>query len=84
MGLWSFDQNAWTFIGIQQIVTCRITGINIQKYPLIVMSIAIACTTIAATWDGSVFFRQWGKGGLTKVSVFSKESKCGGRDLKDF
>lgn len=40
VGLWSFDQDAWTFIGIQQIVTCRITGINIQKYPLIVASIA--------------------------------------------
>lgn len=36
---------------------------------------------IAATWDGSIFFRQWGKGGLTKASVSSKESKCGGTDL---
>ena len=36
---------------------------------------------IAATWDGSIFFKQWGKGGLAKASVSSKESKCGGTDL---
>ena len=38
--LWSLQEAVWKPLGIQQIVTCRVTGISIQKYPLVVIGIS--------------------------------------------
>ena len=40
--LWSLKEAAWKPLGIQQIVTCRVTGISIQRYPLVVIGISFA------------------------------------------